>query len=77
MPVEQVYTTDPIIQHLALHLHTRHKRIFRQIILPAAVLLVRPPDLLVQRLDIGWEQPMQLECLSLFCRKCRALVECG
>ena len=49
------YSTDTIIQHFTLHFHTRHKRVFGQVVIPTAVLLVGSLHLFIQRLDVRGE----------------------
>jgi hypothetical protein len=58
-----------------LLLQASHKGVLREIIWAGLVLGVRALDLLVEGLDVGGQQAMELECVALFFREGRALVE--
>ena len=64
-------------EHFILFLHRRQKRILCEVILAARVLLIRPLDLLLQRLDIGGKQSRQSKVVALLPGEGRALVEVG
>ncbi len=50
-----------VVQDDILLFHARHKRVLGQVIGSTPVLLVGSADLFVQSLDIGWQQPAELE----------------
>lgn len=66
-----------IVQHLILHLQPSHERVLREAVRPAAILLVGPRDLLIQRLDIRGQEAVQLEFLALIVGERRSFVEVG
>ena len=63
-----------VVKHFILLLHTRHERILRQRIFPRAILLVRTPDLLFERLHVGRQQSMEAKGAPLFSGKRRPFV---
>jgi hypothetical protein len=66
-PMRQIrLCADFVVQDLILLLHARHERVFGQIIWAGAVLGVGALDLLVERLHVGGNKPMQLELGALF-----------
>jgi hypothetical protein len=64
-----------VVQDLILLLQARHEGVFGQISGPGAVLGVGAADLLVERLDVGGNEAMQLEELTLFLCEGRSPVE--
>lgn len=67
--------THLVVQNLILRLHARQESILSQVILSTAVLLVSTLNLLIQVLDIGRKQAMELEGCALFVWKGGAFVE--
>ena len=71
-------STYLIIKHRILLPQTRHERILRQRVLPAAtILLPRPPHLFLQRLHIRRQQSVQAEVPPLARGEGAAFVEEG
>jgi hypothetical protein len=55
----------PEIEHGILVRHARHEGVLSERIGPAGILLIRAMDLLIQRLDVGGEEAMEVESVTI------------
>lgn len=73
----EVVEDEAVVQHLVLLLEAGHEGVLGQVARAGAVLGIGALDLLVERLDVGGEQAMELERVALVLGEGRAFVEVG
>jgi hypothetical protein len=66
-----------IVQHFVLLLQTGHESVLGKVAWSGGVLGVCALDLLIESLDVGGKEAMELKYIALFFRKSRSLVEVG
>lgn len=64
-----------VVKHLVLLLHARHEGVFGQGIRTAAVLVIGALDLVLESLDVLWQETMELEFIALSLSEGSALVQ--
>lgn len=62
----EVIEDEAVVEYLILLLHGRHECVFSQIVRPRTILIVGAPGLLVEGLDVGREEAMELKSFTLF-----------
>ena len=65
---------DLVVKDFVLLLHTSHEGIFREVVWPTTVLLVRTLHLFLQGLNARWQQPVKFEDLTFLVGKRGTLI---